>query len=303
MNWKHVLKWTGITVGVLVFVVVSFVGFQLFRYGRAVAKVYDVPPVDVVASTDSAVLARGKHLALSIGACTACHGPLLGGQLVDDLGPIGVMHAPNLTSGVGGVSNDYTDGEFARAVRHGIKHDGRTVLFMPSQEFNWWPDEDLVALVSYIRKVPPIDNEVPPSSVGLLGKLLDRFDFLAITIAARIDQEADRSDVPDPEPTAAYGQYLAMACMGCHGENLSGGRIPGAPASLPTPANLTMHETGLADWTQEDFVKLLNTGVRPDGSEVDPFMGVASTRAMNDVEKAALWAYLGSVEVMEFGGR
>ena len=91
--------------------------------------------------------------------------------------------------------------------------------------------------------------------------------------------------------------------MGCHGENLSGGPIPGAPAALPTPANLTMHETGLADWTQEDFVKLLNTGVRPDASKVDPFMGITSTRAMNDVEKTALWEYLGSVEPMEFGGR
>ena len=80
----------------------------------AVAKGYDGPPSDIVASTDCAVLARGKHLALSIGGCTSCHGGLIGGQLMEDLGPIGAMQAPNLTPGTGGIGNGYTDGELAR---------------------------------------------------------------------------------------------------------------------------------------------------------------------------------------------
>ncbi len=303
MNWKRILKWTGITVGALLGLVVLFIGFQLWGYSRAVARVYDVPAPDIVATTDSSVIARGQHLAESIGGCVACHGAGLTGSLVDDLGPIGVMHAPNLTGGAGGVGNDYTDGELARVVRHGIRHDGRTVLFMPSMEFNWWPDEDIVAIVSYMRSLPPVDNEEPLSSIGFLGKLLDQFDMMPLTIAARIDHEGVRPNVPDPEPTAAYGRYLVMGCFGCHGEGLSGGKIPGVPATMPIPTNLTPHETGLAGWTEEDFVTLLNTGIRPDGSEIDPFMPIAMTGAMNDVEKSAVWAYLQSLEPTEFGNR
>ncbi|MCH7490140.1 MAG: c-type cytochrome [Gemmatimonadetes bacterium] len=303
MNWKRILKWTGITVGALLGFVVLFIGFQLWGFGRAVARVYDVPPPDVVASDDSVVIARGQHLAESIGGCQACHGPGMGGQLVEDMGPIGVFHGPNLTTGTGGLGNSYTDGELARAVRHGIKRDGRTVLFMPSMEFNWWPDEDLVAIVSYIRSLPPVDNAEPQSTVGLLGKLLDQFDMLPMTIAPRIDHEGDRPNAPDPEPTAEYGQYLVMSCFGCHGEGLSGGKIPGAPATFPIPSNLTPHETGLAGWTEADFVTLLNTGARPDGSEMDPFMPIAMTSAMNDIEKSALWAYLRTLEPVEFGNR
>ena len=80
MNWKPILKWTGITVGALLGFIVLFIGFQLWGFGRAVARVYDVPPPDVVASDDSVVIARGQHLAESIGGCQACHGPGMGGS-------------------------------------------------------------------------------------------------------------------------------------------------------------------------------------------------------------------------------
>ena len=136
-------------------------------------RVYDVSPLDVEAVADSITLARGRHLAESIGGCIGCHGDGLGGNRVEDLGPLGVIQAPNLTRGVGGVGNDYTDGELGRTVRHGIKRDGMTVLFMPSYEHNWWPDADIVAIVSYVRSIAPVDNEQPPTEVGLLGQILD----------------------------------------------------------------------------------------------------------------------------------
>ena len=145
-----------------------------------------------------------------------------------------------------GSGGDYTDGELARAVRHGIGADGRTLLFMPSPNFTWWPDADLIALVSYWRSLPAVDNEIEPTTVGSLGKILERFGVMPLMSASRIDHDTDPEDAPDPEPTARYGRFLARSCTGCHGERLSGGRIPGAPSSLPIPANLTPHETGLA---------------------------------------------------------
>jgi hypothetical protein len=61
--------------------------------------------------------------------------------------------------------------------------------------------------------------------------------------------------------------------VGCHGERLSGGRIPGAPSSLPVPANLTPHASGLGGWSQETFVSVLDTGVRPDGLNIKQIKG------------------------------
>lgn len=301
MRAKNLLKWSAVAVGVVLGVGLLVLALKIMAYHRAVARVYDVPVPPITASQDSAVIARGQHLASSIGGCRDCHGPGLGGGTGEDMGPIGVIHTPNLTTGAGGAGGSYTDGELARAVRHGINRDGRTVLFMPSQDFNWWPDEDLVAIVSYIRSVPPVDNETPKSEVRLLGKLLDQFGLLPLTVAARIDHGAPRPDVPDPEATANYGQYVVAGCRGCHGPGLSGGRIPGTPAEIPAPANLTPHETGLGSWTKTDFFTALNTGMRPDGRTLDEFM--PRYTAMSDVEKGAIWAYLRSLEPTPYGNR
>lgn len=302
MNWRRLFKRMGAGVAALVVIVAIVATYLVLSFGRAVNRVYQVSPVDVVASADSAVIERGRHLAESRG-CSGCHGPGFEGSSGESFGPIGGMSPSNLTTGRGGVGGDYTDGLLARAVRHGIGADGRTLLFMPTVEFSWWPDSDLAAIVSYWRTLPPVDNEFEPLSVQPLGMILERLGVMQLMSASQVDHDAAREEAPSPEPTARYGQFLARRCTVCHGERLSGGSIPGAPSSLATPANLTPHQTGLGDWTQPDFVTLLNTGRRPDGSQVDPFMGTSSTRAMNDLEKAALWAYLRSIEPLEFGNR
>ncbi len=300
---KSWLKW--LVIGVLSVIGLALVvaAYQLLSFSRALSKVYDIETPDIVATTDSTVIARGRHLAQSIGGCLGCHGPGLAGGLVDDLGPIGVIRAPNLTTGRGGVGGTYTDGQLARAIRYGIRTDGRTLLFMPTPEHNWWPDTDLLAIVSFVRSQPPVDTTIEPAVVRPLGKLLSQFGVVELRSAAMIDHTASREEIPNPEPTARYGAFLARGCVGCHGEGLSGGRIPGAPSSLPIPANLTPDETGLGDWSKEEFVAVLNTGVRPDGRRLAAFMPFVSTRAMNDVEKTALWAYLRTLPPRAFGNR
>jgi mono/diheme cytochrome c family protein len=303
MNLRRALGRLAGGLGALLGLAVAIVLVQVYRFEQARGRVYDVAAPTITISTEPAVLARGRHLAESLGGCHACHGDNLGGAPGDDMGPVGQMGAPNLTRGRGGVGSIYTDGQIARAVRHGIGSDDRTLIFMPSHEFSWWPQDDLTALVSYVRSVPPVDNEQVGASVGLLGKLLHQFGTMTLTTAELVDHHADPEDVPAPEPTARYGRFLARSCMGCHGERLSGGRIPGAPSSIPAPTNLTSHATGLATWTVDDFISLLETGVRPDGTRVDSFMPTKATGAMNDVEKRALWAYLRSIEPLELGNR
>jgi hypothetical protein len=259
-----------------------------------------VPLPTVVRSTDLEVLARGKHLAESVAPCATrdCHGTDLGGGRPIEVGPIGVFCGPNLTQSMA----LYSDAELARLIRHGLKRDGRSVAFMTVQDFRWLPDDDIAAVISYLRTQPPVDRPSGQTVIKTLGKILDRQDKMILDIARHIDH----SDTVRPKgatPTVEYGQYLGMACTGCHGEHLSGGKIPGTPSSIPIPLNLTPHESGIKDWELTDFNRLLDTGVRKNGKTLNPFMPVAAFAKYDDVERQALWSYLRSVPPMPFGQR
>jgi hypothetical protein len=299
---KTVLSIVGATVAL------GAAGTSVFAYSQARAfdasmeKVYDVPLPAIERSTDPAVLARGKHVAESIAGCAGgdCHSADFGGGRSIVAGPVGTFTAPNVTTG--GLGAVYTDAELARLIRHGIKRDGRSVMMMPVQEFGWMPDSDVVAVVSYVRSLPKVDRPNGPVKLGPLGKIIDRQDKFVIDVARRISHET--LDIgPSPTATAEYGAYVARLCKGCHGSELSGGPIPGAPPSMPTPLNLTPDKTGLAGWTYADFDKLVTTGVRKNGKQLDPFMPVETTSKFDDTEKRALFAYLQALPPRAFGGR
>lgn len=298
----RVLKVLGILLGLLALGGGSYVYMQCSAFDASMAKVYDVPVPNLSRSTDPAVIARGDHLVHSLAACgvSDCHATDLGGGHVVDIGPVGKMAAPNITGA--GLGAAYSDGELARIIRHGIKKDGRSVRLMPAQDLAWLPDSDVVAIVSYIRTVPNVDRPNGVTSVGTLGKVLDRQDKFHWDVARMIDHAKVESP-PAPEPTAAYGGYLGRLCTGCHGEHLSGGPIPGAPPSIPVPLNLTPDPTGLGDWSFEDFDKLMKTGVRKSGRKLDPFMPVESWKNFDDTEMHALWAYLRTLPPTSFGNR
>lgn len=218
------------------------------------------------------------------------------------MGPIGTMKYPDITAGRNGRLAEYSDSELARLIKHGIKRSGTTVRFMPSTDFSWWPNDDVVALISYLRTVPPVDGVPGVVEVGVLAKVLDRLDLMPLDVARRIDH-SKKEEAIAPAPTAAYGAYVARLCKGCHGEGLSGGKIPGAPPDMAIPLNLTPHETGLKGWAFEDFEKTLKTGVRKNGKTVDKMMPVEMTKNFDDNELRGLFAYLQSVPPAAFGGR
>lgn len=295
-------------VGLGVLVVVGVLGASAFVYAKvqssafdtSMEKVYDVPLPAVARSTDPIVLARGRHLVESVAACATrdCHGADLGGGKTLEMGPLGTLTGPNVTQ----MAALYNDAELARLVKHGIKKDGRSLRFMPVQDFNWMSDSDVAAIVSYVRTVPPVDRANGPMQIGLLGKVLDRRGEFIFDVARRIDHARVES-APAPAPNAEYGKYVVRMCTGCHGEHLSGGAIPGAPPSVPIPLNLTPDESGLKGWTYADFDKLLTTGVRKNGKQLDPFMPIQAFGKMDDTEKHALWAALESIPPAPFGGR
>jgi hypothetical protein len=252
--------------------------------------------------TTCSALARGRHLVDAVAGCSTsdCHGADLAGGRRVDFGPLGFASGPNIT--MGNLGATYSDGELARLIRHGIKKDGRSVLFMPVQDFGWLPDEDVAAIVSYLRSAPAVDRESAGSKVAALGKVLDRRGLIVFDVARRIDHDHFEPP-PAPAPNVDYGRFLVRGCTGCHGGHLSGGPIPGAPASFATPSNLTPDASGLGTWAYDDFDRALTTGVSKDGKKLDPFMPYEAYGKLDDLEKHALWSYLRSVAPRPFGER
>lgn len=287
----------GVGVGALLaLVLVSLAGVYGFT-ARRMGRHWDgIPRERIAARTDTASLTRGRHLATAIGKCVDCHGPDLGGRLFIDAGPaIGELYATNLTGGKGGVARAYTDADLERAIRHGVRPDGTPLRFMPAEEFNAMSDDDLEALLGYLRSLPPVDREPGRTRLGPLGRVLYLAGKFPLLAAERIDQRAPHTRTFTPAPTAEYGRYLARigGCTGCHGEDLAGGPIPGTPPDIPPAQNLT--PAGIGSWTEQDFVRALREGKRPDGSAINPFMPWTYTAQMTDDEIRAVWLYLRSV--------
>ena len=183
------------------------------------------------------------------------------------------------------------------AIRHGVGRDGKGLFIMPSHHFNELSDEDLGAIIAYLKNVPPVDNEVE-LKLGIGLRIISLFepDFFP---ARLIDHDAVRPPPPARGVTAEYGEYLTFMCTLCHGELLSGGTVPGESDAPPAP-NLTLLTR--SQWSEVDFFKVMRTGVNKFGKQLDPeHMPWDHLAKMTDDELKALWLFLSSLEARKFG--
>ena len=215
---------------------------------------------------------------------------------MDDDPVFGRLVPTNLTSGKGGVGGAYTDVDFVRAIRHGIGKDGRALIVMPSEFFNKFSDEDLGAIVAYLKSAPPVDNELPATRLGPLGRVITLVEggLLPATI---IDHDAPRPVPPTVgvnREYGEYGEYIAVVCSACHGEDLSGGPLPGAEPGDPVAANITV--LARSGWNEDNFKSFLRTGTTHYGKQVDnEYMPWKSFARMTDDEIDALWLFMASL--------
>jgi mono/diheme cytochrome c family protein len=301
---KKIGKWgaLGLSVFLVVFTVVVIV---LER------RTYDAPTPNIVASKDPAVIARGRYLAYGPAHCIDCHGDpghkadALAGKDVPLTGgfefklPVGTFRTANLTSdpetGLGGLS----DGVIARSLRYGVRRDGQKMIpFMPFANLS---DEDLTAVISFLRSQPPVKKAVVTREPNLLGH---------VVMALVIKPEGPSGPIPakvTPAPTAEYGKYLTHSvanCRGCHtkrdmatgayiGTDFAGGlefeSNLDPKVKFVTP-NLTPDpKTGrITNWTEEIFVARFHTGKGADGTE----MPWPAFSRMNDNDLQAIYRYL-----------
>lgn len=295
---KRVFKYLGYFLGAVVLLVAVAAAAVYAGSAHKLGRSYAVPVRPVAIPADAAAVLRGRHIAETRG-CVDCHGADFGGAKVIDDPAVGVMWGPNLTGGRGGLAAGFNDEDWVRAIRHGIAQDGRPLVLMPSIEYAHFSDEDLGALVAYLKTVPKVDRERVALTVGPVARVLMLAGEIKLA-AEHIDHAGLRPPTVVPGVTVEYGRYLAVGCTGCHGEQFAGGRIAGAPPDWPLARNLTP-AGDLARWSEADFMKVLQTGLRPDGKALNPVMPLAFGK-MNDTELKALWMYLKTLPAVAGGG-
>lgn len=292
---KNVLKWIGIVLGLLIGLLLV-VALGLFVMGNTrLNKTYDFPPSDLVIPTDAESIEFGRHRAEVL--CQGCHGADLSGiENWFNAGPLGTIDSANLTSGEGGVGQSYAgDEDYVRAIRHGINTEGKPI-FMPAVISGaYLSDEDLGAIIAYVKSVPPVDHVTHGNNFTPLAKIM-----LAAGMLGDLPVEAVSHDVhvtaPEPDATVEYGEYMVNTndCRVCHGPDLNGGPFPDPTVTKISP-NLTPGGE-LAFWSEEDFIKTIRTGVTPGGHELDPkFMPWTDYAKFYDFELQAIWMYLQTV--------
>lgn len=298
---KQILKWIGIIVVVLVVLIVVGVGALHFVGSSRLASAPDVPVQMIDIPTDEAALARGEHLANVVSLCSECHDVGLRGKIFINEAPIGLIAAPNLTSGKGGIGGNMTDEDWIRAIRHGVGYDGRTLAVMPSNAFAHLSDEDLGALIAYLKTVPPIDNELPARDIMFPGTILFGVLGYADMPVSKIDHNAVASvSAPPEDVTTEYGAYLTEigGCTDCHGAKLAGLTDENGP---PPGPNLTPGGE-LASWSEHDFINTIRTGKTPKGEKLDPeLMPWPWVANMTDEELQAIWLHLQDIPARTLG--
>jgi len=261
---------------------------------------YELSSEPVEVTNDLSVIEHGRHL-LTIRGCFDCHGENLAGKIFLEDPVVGRIVATNLTAGEGGIGGHYSDEDYVRAIRKGIKKNGKPVLFMPSHEYALIHQRDMSAIVSYIRNTEPVDNYLPENKINIPMRAMYVLGNDINLFPARIIDHSLPIPLEEPATVLEKGMYLSTTCIGCHGRNLSGGRIPGVPPNWPEASNLTP-KGFIADWSEADFFRAMREGETPDGRKLqEEFMPYSMIGQMTDEELHALFAYLNTIEPLETG--
>jgi len=296
------IKRTGLAVLALAALAGLTVAGALHWADRKAQRRVDLPAYALPVVADAAAVERGSYLYASRG-CADCHGADGAGHLLVE-SPDGSLkiRGPNITPG--GVVAGYTPADWERAIRHGVGREGRPLRIMPSEDYNRLTDADAGAIVAYVQQLPAKSGGATELRFPVVMRVL--YAFGAIPDAAEKIDHALPPSQPVPEAVdVAHGRYVANTCIGCHGPQFSGGKIPGGPPDWPVAANLTPGAGSsmppYADATA--FVKMMRTGLRPDGSTVSPVMPFGALAKMNDVDLQALHLYLKTLAPRAAGGR
>lgn len=287
------IKRTALAAGVLAAVITGSLGAAVLVSDSKMQRTVHIPSHPIALKNDADSIARGRYLYQTKG-CADCHGNDGGGHLFVDDPETGMrVSGANISGSSQSRVFRYQADDWDRTIRHGVKPDGTPLIFMPSEDFARLSDPDLEDLVAYVRQLPAVNTQPAQWQLPLPVRVL-----YALGVVQDSAEKIDHSLPPQPAiaaaVTAEYGEYLAQSCKGCHGPQLTGGVIPGAPPAWPAAANLTPGEqSALMHYPDEEsFRAMFRSGRRPDGNAVSNVMPFAALGQMNDTDSAALFLYL-----------
>ena len=300
-TWKspgRALKWLGTgffalgAVGFIMATLIALFGFSKLTFAGS----HPLPNVKVAATPQQ--IARGQQLA---NQCVTCHSstgklPLDGANSnVIKFPPLGTLRSPNLTPG--GPLQSWSDAEIIRSIREGVGQSGHPLLGMPSWALRHLSDEDVQALVAYLRSQPAVSHNVPARDLNIIAAL-----SVGAGMAPTSEEPAPSHPVVAPQAgtSAEYGRYLTAksGCRDCHGKDLNGGKaLLGISALSPTPigpslllASKIMDEAG--------FISTMRTGITPNGHTLNaakmPWKDLSPSFSDNDLK--AIYKYLSTVD-------
>jgi mono/diheme cytochrome c family protein len=269
------------------------------------------PPLHAEPAVDAPTIERGAYI-FAVAGCAACHtdkknkGALLaGGRALET--PFGTFYAPNITPdptyGIGG----WTDADFIRALREGLRPDGAHLFpVFPYPAFTSMTDRDMLDLKAYIFSLPPIAQASRPQNVSF------PFSWRWLQTFWRWLNFTPGPYAPDPAKSAAWnrGAYLVQGlahCGECHTpRDFLGGLEsdvafsgnPTGPDRMKIPNITPDKATGIGSWSHNQLVTFLDTGLLPNGDVVGSTMGEVianSTSKMTAADRQAVATYLESL--------
>ena len=258
---------------------------------------------------NSKLYARGKYLVEGPVACGNCHiqrGPK--GEPLFEKGLSGGVPiiepefynaypsniTPDKETGIG----NWTDAQLAKAIREGIRPNGKVIgAPMPIEFYRKFSDEDLKAIIIYIKAQRPVKNVVPKSTY---------YYPLPANYGPAITKVIP---TPSTANTIQYGEYLATIshCMECHnpmnkkGELIwsklgAGGQLLHGPWGVSVSRNITPHKNGLKDWTDKQIETSIRYGVDRSGHPYKPPMPFDWLKNISENDLSAIIAYLRSLK-------
>jgi mono/diheme cytochrome c family protein len=256
-------------------------------------------------------LERGRYLVTGVAGCIECHserdttaedlpikpGREGAGTLFLSNPALGTVYASNITpdkeTGIG----NWSDDQIARAVREGIGGDGRALFpIMPYLNFRHMSDEDLAAVIVYIRSIPPVKNALAKTAIQFP---VSRF------IMAVPEPITEPVRDPDLSSSAARGEHLVRlaSCADCHTPQDSHGQymqelafaggfvFEGTNKMKVAAANITSDATGIPYYDEATFIKTIRTG-QIGARKISATMPWTLYRNMTDDDLKAVYAYI-----------
>ncbi|MGD0864090.1 MAG: cytochrome c [Rhizomicrobium sp.] len=211
MRMNLVLKWAGAVAGAAVLLGVLVWAYVYVESEAIIQRRYPLPSSTVHAATTVKAIARGKHL-IAIAGCSGCHGADLHGRLLikNAILPVWSSNLKRLT---------LTDDELERAIRFGIEPDATSTWAMPSYDYTYMSEDDVIAIVSYLRALPADGPVRPEPEFDLHARIALLEGDLAPIAPDTLESPASL----DLGPRYDGGHYLArVTCGECHGTDLTG---------------------------------------------------------------------------------